>query len=116
PVLILFKNESGDHLEDSQKTFLSNILKAVNLQLDVVALLNFKVVDLGLEKILKASQAKIILSFGLSDHNDFKQLPEYAIHKHGKYDILKADDLSAIAADQGLKKSLWTNLQQLFLK
>jgi len=115
-VLILFNNTEATEIPEKEKTFLTNILKAVKLTTSDIGLINTTDSTVTLERIQGTSKANIILAFETPDNVGLAEIQNYAISEASSCKILMADSLSEIEKDTEKKKALWTNLQQLFLK
>lgn len=89
-------------LNEEEEKLLSAILKAVNVNLSDIALL---------EKENDRIQSKKVLIFG---NTYFEQLPLYKVSSHDEKRFLKSDDLAAVSSDVEKKRKLWTSLQEMF--
>lgn len=110
-VCIINFDSQHEFIAPEQKTFLENILKAVQLDINKVALINKAKTDHGLLEITHKIDAKTFLIFADTD-----AMNKYVISEEGGKQLLVADSLDSISNDKEKKKALWTNLQQLFLK
>jgi len=110
-VCIINFDSQNEFIAPEQKTFLENILKAVQLDINKVALINKAKTDHGLLEITHKIDAKTFLIFADTD-----AMNKYVISEEGGKQLLAADSLNSISNDKEKKKALWTNLQQLFLK
>lgn len=111
-VLILVDNPSAEDL-----TLLENILKAVNLSLDSVELLDLaKVAGLRYKELLNDQYLHQLLSFGVPLKKVGLQifLMPYQARQVEGVQFLLVDPLQDIQADKDKKKALWRVLKQLF--
>jgi DNA polymerase III psi subunit len=111
-VLILVDNPSAEDL-----TLLENILKAVNLSLDSVELLDLaKVAGLRYKELLNDQYLHHLLSFGVPLKKVGLQifLMPYQARLVEGVQFLLVDPLQDIQADKDKKKALWRVLKQLF--
>ncbi|WP_093198845.1 DNA polymerase III subunit psi [Siphonobacter aquaeclarae] len=111
-VLILVDNPSAEDL-----TLLENILKAVNLSLDSVELLDLaKVAGLRYKELLNDQYLHHLLSFGVPLKKVGLQifLMPYQARQVEGVQFLLVDPLQDIQADKDKKKALWRVLKQLF--
>lgn len=122
-VMILFYNPEAPGLEPSSVALLEKILKAVQLDMDDVALCNWALLEQQ-----QAQHNNIFESLQFIDCNKviaFGDLPlawsmshffkKYHITEdaHAK-GLVQADDLTIIAQNRDLKVQLWESLQKLF--
>lgn len=115
-IMILVFEETSEFLSASQEEFLKNILSAVKLNLNEVALINLAKSATTITEIDEKLDKGTIMAFGLPASLTLPGDKKYEIQSTGSSQILLADSLQNIEADKSLKKALWTNLQQLFLK
>ena len=111
-VLILVDNPSAEDL-----SLLENILKAVNLSLDSVELLDLaKVAGLRYKELLNDQYLHHLLSFGVPLKKVGLQifLMPYQARQVEGVQFLLVDPLQDIQADKDKKKALWRVLKQLF--
>ncbi|MEP2772312.1 MAG: hypothetical protein ABJH05_09190 [Fulvivirga sp.] len=115
-ILILNFDENAAFVADENLTFLKNILSAVKLDIDQVALVNLAKVDLAIDAIIKELKPKTIIGFGVNHIEQLKPHTIYKISTHQNCQTLLADDLKLIESDKSKKKALWEGLQELFLR
>ncbi len=122
-VLILYHQPAAESLAASSVALLEKILKAVQLDMDDVALCNWALLEQQ-----QAAQSNIFESLQLIDCDmiiAFGDLPMAWSMRHffQKYHItqeasgkalLQADDLPIIAQNRDYKVKLWESLQKLF--
>ncbi|MFD1141346.1 hypothetical protein ACFQ4C_09510 [Larkinella insperata] len=113
-VLLLIDEE----LTPGELIFLENILKAINLNLDEVDMLNLAGSGLvDFHAVLENKTLHHFISFGVpfkTIHLNI-QMDRYQPIRIFGITFLLADPLSAIEADQKLKRKLWAVLKQVFL-
>ncbi|RAJ95954.1 hypothetical protein LX87_03704 [Larkinella arboricola] len=113
-VLLLIDEE----LMPGELIFLENILKAINLSLNDVDMLNLAGSGLvDFHAVLENKTLHHFISFGVpfkTIHLNI-QMDRYQPIRIFGITFLLADPLSAIEADQKLKRKLWAVLKQVFL-
>lgn len=113
-VLIL----ADEELDPSNLLFLEKILKAINLNIDGVDLLNLHGAgDLDFAALVEDKKIHHFITFGVPFsriHLDIAMDRYHPIRFFG-ITFLMADSLPTIEADQNLKKRLWGALQRIFL-
>ncbi len=110
---------ADEELDPSNLLFLEKILKAVNLNVNGVDLLNLRGVqhvDFG--ELLKGKYINHFITFGVPFEriNLDIMMDRYAPVRFEGTTFLMADSLPTIEADQNLKKRLWAALQRVFLQ
>lgn len=112
-VLIL----ADEELDPSDLLFLEKILKAVNLNINGVELLNLHgVAHIDFAELLRGKHIHHFITFGVP----FKRLnldimmDRYSPVRFEGITFLMADSLPTIEADQNLKRSLWNSLKRVF--
>ncbi|MGA0558243.1 hypothetical protein ACO2Q8_16405 [Larkinella sp. VNQ87] len=113
-VLVLIDEE----LTPSELIFLENILKAIKLSIDDIDMLNLAGSGLvDFHAVLENKKLHHFISFGVpfkTIHLNI-QMDRYEPIRIFGITFLLADPLSAIEADQKLKRKLWAVLKQVFL-
>ncbi|WP_460638715.1 hypothetical protein [Larkinella harenae] len=113
-VLLLFDEE----LTPGELIFLENILKAINLDLNDIDMLNLAGSGLvDFHAVLENKTLHHFISFGVpfkTIHLNI-QMDRYQPIRIFGITFLLTDPLSAIEADQKLKRKLWGVLKQVFL-
>lgn len=117
-ILILIKDQQSDIIDEKSLSFLSGILKACNLKVNEVAVLNILTSGVNDYKILAETFSPVtVLMFGVDPA--FISLPvvfpEFQIQPFSNIRFLAAPSLSVLEGDKTLKARLWTCLQKLFL-
>lgn len=106
-------------LDPGNLLFLEKILKAVNLNVNGVDLLNLQgTQDVDFNELLKGKYIHHFITFGVPFeriHLDI-MMDRYAPVRFDGITFLMADSLPTIEADQNLKKQLWNALQRVFLQ
>lgn len=110
---------ADEELDPSNLIFLEKILKAVNLNIDGVDLLNLNGVrDVDFAEMVHGKHVHHFITFGVPFsriHLDIA-MDRYQPVRFFGITFLMADSLPTIEADQNLKKRLWAALQQVFLQ
>ena len=108
---------ADEELDPSNLLFLEKILKAVNLNVDGVDLLNLHGVrDMDFAELLRGKFINHFITFGVPFeriHLDI-MMDRYQPVRFEGITFLMADSLPTIEADQNLKRRLWTALQRIF--
>ncbi|GAB3754260.1 hypothetical protein [Spirosoma pomorum] len=110
---------ADEELDPSNLLFLEKILKAVNLNIDGVDLLNLHGVrDVDFDELLKGKYINHFITFGVPFEriNLDIMMDRYSPVRFEGITFLMADSLPTIEADQALKKRLWQALQRVFLQ
>ena len=110
---------ADEELDPSNLLFLEKILKAVNLNVNGVDLLNLHgVQDMDFAELLKGKYINHFITFGVPFEriNLDIMMDRYAPVRFEGITFLMADSLPTIEADQNLKKRLWSALQRVFLQ
>lgn len=118
-VLVLVSEADHTFAEPGDLTFLQDILKAIKLSINEVALVNVKRCTPDQLHYLSGSPFEQVILFGAVQVED-ALFPEhqsnYIIHKREQKAYLRAEGLEAIRLDRNKKMSLWNALKELFLK
>lgn len=117
-ILILLHAPEHDFIEPGDHGFLQDILKAIKLSLDEVAVVNTaRIKDEHITYLQEDSFDKVIL-FG-EDKSGGRLITHpqnpYIIGKHEGRKTLKAEELQLIRSDRNKKVNLWNALKELFL-
>ena len=114
--LILINYPLVSVVRDNDIEFLGKILKAVNLDIDKIALLNIgSEKELRKEDLLELS-AKKIIAFDTPMGLLPVDIPLYTLSKENGKEIFITDRLSDVAGSQKLKTQLWEALKKMYLK
>ena len=110
---------ADEALDPSNLLFLEKILKAVNLNINGVDLLNLHGTDdLDFAALLRGRYINHFITFGVPFeriHLDI-MMDRYSPVRFEGITFLMADSLPTVEADHNLKKRLWTALQRVFLQ
>lgn len=112
-VLIL----ADEDLTPSDLLFLEKILKAVNLNMDGVELLNLHgVKHIDFAEVLRGKVINHFITFGVPFQriNLDIMMDRYAPVRFEGITFLMADSLPTVEADQNLKRALWNSLKRVF--
>lgn len=105
------------HLPDAQLNFLANLLKACNLSLEDVALINMNHYNgIDYNQILTHFKSNIVLLFGMTSQ-DFGfpfEIPEYQLQRFADRTIIHSAALHSIQDDKEAKGRLWAGLKKIF--
>ena len=116
-ILVAVQYENIAHLPDPQLDFLMQLLKACQLGLNDVALINLNNYR-GTEytDILNYFQTKAILLFGISAQEfGFPfETPQYQVQSFTHYTVIHAPALHDLQNDKPAKGQLWTGLKKIF--
>ena len=108
---------ADEELDPSNLLFLEKILKAVNLNVDGVDLLNLHGVQgMDFAELLRGKYINHFITFGVPFEriNLDIMMDRYSPVRFEGITFLMADSLPTIEADQHLKKRLWGALQRVF--
>ncbi|GAB3782054.1 hypothetical protein GCM10028818_37130 [Spirosoma horti] len=108
---------ADEELDPSNLLFLEKILKAVNLNVDGVDLLNLQGVQgMDFAELLRGKYINHFITFGVPFEriNLDIMMDRYSPVRFEGITFLMADSLPTIEADQALKKRLWSALQRVF--
>lgn len=112
-VLIL----ADEELSPSELLFLEKVLKAVNLNIDGVELLNLHgVTHIDFAEVLRGKYINHFITFGVPFQriNLDIMMDRYSPVRFEGITFLMADSLPTIEADQNLKRALWNSLKRVF--
>jgi len=110
-IAIIISDDSNDYLNNTDETLLLNILKALGLSLDDVAIINQHISGITWQKELEYSKAIV---FGILPSTYAIVSQNYIIKTNGEEKWLFSDSLFTLGNDKVLKGKLWTSLQELF--
>ena len=117
-VLLMVTEPAHEWLEPGDQAFLQEILKAIKLSYDQVALVNLQHVETKHFDWLRGKGFGKVVLFG-DDARAGGMVPAgqrpYMTAGHQSATILCAEPLSAIRADRNKKVALWNALKELFL-
>ncbi len=107
-------------LPDNELLFLTNILKACNLNLSDIGIANYATHKIHYNLLKEKLGAKKIILFGLkaSDVQLPFTVPDFQVQQYDECSILQAPALGAMnedtASGKNLKMKLWIALKQMF--
>ncbi len=108
---------ADEELDPSNLLFLEKILKAVNLNVNGVDLLNLHgAQDINFAELLRGKYINHFITFGVPFEriNLDIMMDRYSPVRFEGITFLMADSLPTIEADRDLKKRLWSALQRVF--
>ena len=117
-VLILINDPKTDIIDERELNFLSGILKACNLKINDVAVLNTGPSGINDYKILSETfSPNTIIMFGVDAASVSLPVlfPDFQIQPFNEIRFLSSPSLSVLEGDKNLKTRLWACLQKLFL-
>ncbi len=119
-VLVIVNNTDETFVNDSDLKFLTNILKACNLTLGDIAIINHNMLATSFTEIKEQLAAKYLLLFGV-EPGDIKLpfiIPMFQVQQYADCTLVTAPSLSELdnPSPDGkvLKGKLWTSLQRCF--
>ncbi len=115
-ILILNHEKDVEFISEQDMAFLKNILSAVKLDIEHVALVNLAKLELDLDAIIKELKPNTVIGFGVAHIEQLKTISLYEVSTQQEHKMLLADNLKHIESDKSKKKALWEGLQELFLK
>lgn len=110
-IAIIINDDSNEYLNNTDEALLLNILKALGLSLDGVAIINQLTSGITWQGELEYSK---VIVFGILPSTYSKLAEKYTIQSNGDSKWLFSDSLFALGNDKALKGKLWTSLQELF--
>lgn len=116
-VLVAVNYENSTHLPDPQLEFLMQLLKACQLSLNDVALINMSnYSQIAHTSILTQFNSKVVLLFGITvqDWGFPFQTPAYQVQSFSGYTVMHAPALHDLQNDKPAKGLLWTALKNIF--
>ena len=116
-ILILADEPKSKEINNSERTLLTNILKAVGHSIDEVDMLNFSQLESKDARIVLAEKrTNFFITFGvpLIKLNLDLLLPPYTPKQIEGIWFLLADPLAVVEADVNVKKKLWLALKAMF--
>lgn len=116
-ILVAVNYENITNLPDSQLEFLMQLLKACQLSLNDVALINTNnYLQVAHTSILDQFNAKVVLLFGITvqDWGFPFQTPPYQVQSFSGYTVMHAPALHDLQNDKPAKGLLWAALKNIF--
>ena len=110
-IAIIINSDTNEYLNNTDETLLLNILKAIGLSLDDVAIINQHISGITWQNNLEYSKAIV---FGILPSTYTIVSENYIIQSNKEVEWLFSDSLFALGSDKVLKGKLWTSLQELF--
>ncbi len=110
-IAIIITNDSNDFLNTTDESLLLNILKAIGLSLEDVAIINQHTT--GTDWVNQVEFTKAIV-FGILPSTYGFVTENYNIQQKDQTQWLFSDSLFSLASDKVLKGNLWDKLQELF--
>lgn len=116
-ILVVVNYENITNLPDPQLEFLMQLLKACQLSLNDVALINMNnYPGVAHTSILSQFSTKVVLLFGITvqDWGFPFQTPPYQVQSFSDYTIMHAPALHDLQNDKPAKGLLWAALKNIF--
>lgn len=116
-VLVGVNYADTKHLPDAQLDFLTNLLKACNLGLGDVAIINMNhYADLDYTEILNHFNSKVVMLFGITAQEfGFPfSIPEYQVQQFSGKTVIHSPALHEIENDKVAKGKLWVGVKRIF--
>lgn len=116
-VLVGVRYQDCANLPDAQLEFLTQLLKACQLSLMDVAIINLNnYPDMNSDEVLSHFHSKIIILFGIKPLElGFPfEIPEYQVQPFAGRTVIHSPDLEDIQDDKTAKSKLWTGLKRMF--
>ncbi|VAW44587.1 hypothetical protein MNBD_GAMMA03-134 [hydrothermal vent metagenome] len=110
-IALIISNDADEFLNASDETLLLNILKAIGLSLEDVAIINHHSIGTDWQEQIDFSKAIV---FGILPSTYGLTTDNYIIQHHKEAKWLFSDSLFALANDKVLKGKLWVEIQKLF--
>jgi len=110
-IAIIINDDSNEYLNDTDETLLLNILKAIGLSLEDVAIINQH--NSGIEWLSQIDFTKAIV-FGILPSVYSISCENYSIQQKEDASWLFSDTLFSLGSDKVLKGKLWGELKKLF--
>ncbi|MBA4139519.1 MAG: hypothetical protein H0X70_03285 [Segetibacter sp.] len=118
--IVIVNNPDAAVINDTDRTFLTNILKACSLCMDDIAIINTNDQDISFSVIKEQLNAENILLFDVepSSINLPFSIPYFQVQRYAGCTILSAPAFSILnqpmEQSRLLKSQLWVSLKQLF--
>ena len=119
-VIVLVKCENDVFLPEEDLTFLSSILKACNLNIADIAIINTAKQALSFAQLKETLNVANILLFNIAPTDVMVpfSIPHFQVHNYDGVSMLVAPALAEInngtGKGQDLKRELWTSLKKMF--
>ena len=116
-ITILVNDEKNAFLDESELELLVNILRACNIYMADVSLINInQSVNVKYENIQSQLKPAIILFFGVDPSKlDFPlSFPHYQVQEYNNQVYLSAPDLATLTVQIEEKKKLWGSIKNIF--
>ena len=115
--LVVVNYDNSEFLPDKQLSFLLKLLAACNLNLDDVAIMNFKNAEASqFNDIINDLCPTAVLLFGLKpvEFGMPMNFPDFQVQAHKNVVFVSSPSLEKIEPDKGLKGKLWTCLKKIY--
>lgn len=116
-VLVVVNYSDAGHLPDQQLEFLLNLLKACQLSLIDIVLINLNnYKDVEYTLILNHFNPRICLLFGVTTAAfGFPfEIPQYQVQQFTDYTVIHSPELGELQNDKKAKSQLWISLKAIF--
>lgn len=119
-ITIIIKENQQEYLSVQDQSFLLNVIKACNLTLQDVAIINVAKQAITYEEVRNKLQNTTILLFGV-DTTEIKfpfTIPHFQVQGFDGFKVMVSPAVKALNGSESekiaLKKNLWTGLKKLF--
>ena len=115
-IVVIVRDEAHPVIADGDLQFLTGVLKACNLGLGDILLLNHRTAPVSFNELKEKYRPQTILLFGTLQESLSLPLrfPEFQVTTHAALQMLSAPPLSVIEKEESLKRQLWGALKKLF--
>lgn len=116
--VIIVNDSYNTFIEETNLTFLENILKAIQYSLDDITLINFHHHKTSFQEIKKQYSPKHIVLFDVNAFHlgiENEHILQYESTEIDNIQLISAESLTIIQKNIDKKKALWMALQRIFI-
>lgn len=116
--IILVNDSNNNFIDQTNLTFLENILKAIDYSLDDISLINFHHYKISFQKIKEQYNPKHIILFDVNAFQlgiEDEHILQYESTQIENIQLISAESLTIIQNNIDKKKALWMALQRIFI-